>query len=219
MARKRMAKPEEIETALREALRRLGDSLLTPGAPRAIEARLIQLQAEYRMWAHFLTLLKTAPKKQLGAWIAADLNKMRAEQQQAKLTVEDLENVMRFFQAIADTVEGKEVQVQNGEAFFKTMQRLARPSTPTLRRFKPAFEQAFREQIGASQRGEVITAQALAQALTRYEYKRNPESAIRAMQRGISRVRAEHERCLRESIDSPFFEGEPQNAQLKRSRT
>jgi hypothetical protein len=186
MARKRFATPEEIEKAFTEGLQRICDLLLSRRGLEALEKQLLRKEEEYQLLANWLALRKSMSKKKLRALLVPDTKKIRAKSQQARITVEDLQNLAKPFTDAADIMEGKTDQTTNAHALFQTLFRLTRPAMPKVQRFKPAFENAFRIQDEAQRSGNVVHANALARTLTPYEFKHNPESATRAMQRGIS---------------------------------
>lgn len=212
MARKRMAKAEEIATMAEASIVRFFDALMSPGADASIHAWIAQLQHDLAVGAYWLDLRKK-PKKEVQAIRNAYLTKVREHAGKEKFIAEDLETLAQQLGAIADMLEGKGVTYSDREATFTMLKRLTRePPPPAARRFKAAFEKAFYRQSQPKRSGRSLTAVALAEELTPYEYERNPESAVRAMQRGIATVRAEHERCLREGIQSPFCKNEHGNS-------
>jgi hypothetical protein len=219
MARKRFATPEEFELAFTEALQRICDLLLSRRGPEAMKKQLLRLEEQYQLLANLLAIRKSMPRRKLRALLVPDTNRIRAESQQARINVEDLQNLVKPLTDVAVILEGKATQLTNLPDLLGTLSRLTQPAMPKVQRFKPAFENAFRIQDEAQRSGNVVHANELARTLTRYEFKRNPESATRAMQRGISRVREEHRRCLKEGLDSPFISPEHQNSRLERSRT
>src|SRR5579872_3382394 len=95
MARKRFATPEEFEKAFTVALQRICDLLLSRRGPEAIKKQLLRLEEEYQLLADLLAIRKSMPRKQLRALLIPDTNKIRAESQQARISVEDLQNLVK----------------------------------------------------------------------------------------------------------------------------
>ena len=119
------------------------------------------------------------------------------------MRVEDLEQIRQMFDGMIATLAGQSIEVDNPDLFVEALTRAARPTPP--KRFKPAFEEAFKRRKRAEERGKSIPVKDLAQELTSYEYKRNPESAIRSMQRGIARIEAEHQQYVVQGQPSPYL--------------
>ena len=199
MARPRKAKSEEIERRCGAALQRILAAVRSPKAHPAVKNLKKHLVAVQKR-----TGLSKVPLRTL---LVPDKRKIREQSKTTNVTTQELEALVGPLEWIADIAEGKPItRPERPEIWFTTLARLSqRPAAAPAQRFKSAFEEAFRLRTEAARSGNVITAAKLAQRLTRYEFKRNPESAVRAMQRGVARVREEHERCVEQGVKSPFL--------------
>ena len=202
MPRKKKAKPEEIAAEFVAGLERIREALLKPGAPKAIEARIAQLEDELQLWED---LLETHPRQQLQDQFHVDMGQVLEQCGELSLRFEDLVQIRYGFAEMARALSGEPGHPMNPSAFVNMVVRAGQPPTQKVSRFKPAFQEAFRRQEQAKKEGKSISARDLAKELTPYEYKHNPASAIRSMQSGIKRVAREHDRCRKLGIPSPFL--------------
>ena len=132
-----------------------------------------------------------------------DVSQLSQASQELSVRVEDLDQIKQLFDALTAAFLGQPAEIENPSRLLDVLTRSSKPASP--KRFKPAFEQAFRRVKEAQKIGKSIPAKDLAQDLTPYEYNHTPESAIRSMQKGIARVEREHQSCVRQEIPSPFL--------------
>lgn len=228
--RKRLAKREEVAKVLDAFYQQFWDAMFSPRAPHAIREIIASRQEECRSWRRILRELKksTANKRVLREQKLNEMRRLERKHgpgfvftdmklefsiglllQKRKLTVNELNLVSHYLRDIARAIAagGKPPQSQSQQAggLFKMFERLTRIPKDRVQRFRPEFEEAFYLQEKAKERGERIAATDLARKLTKYEFRRSETSAFRGMQRGIGRVRAEHQRLIQLGIKSPFL--------------
>lgn len=209
MPRKRSATLLEIRSALAEITSALQDALLAKGARKSIRRRLHQLEQEHAEWTNRLYLIEKYSPTEIMKLVEKDRRRHRkqaAELVGSQITVEQLAAMTRYFGSVADTIAGRNIEATDFADLVPKLISLATPRPFQPKRFLPKYQEAFRRRKEAEVHGRCIPVKELCQELAWYEYKRNPESCIRSMQRGIRRVEAEHARCLDHGIASPFMD-------------
>lgn len=206
--RKRNATLPEISDTVSRIRRMLQDAILAKGARRTIQRRLRGLQSEYATWIAVLRLLHTHTDAEIAKMFAdkRQLNRIIAQVFEGRPTVEQLSAFERLCEKVADTMAGRTPERQDLPELTSKLIQFLTPRAVRAKRFSEKFERAFQLRKEAERDGRYIPVKELCQQLAPYEYKKNPESCIRSMQRGIRRVEAEHARCLEHGIASPFFD-------------
>lgn len=208
MARSRVATKAEVQRTVVEGVERVRDALFKPGASKALERRLKHLDQEYKFWSALFILRKTQTKKQLRETLKGDPVALAAWCEGSTFTVDDLAGLAGYWDLVADAVSGKPMSVDSlpAQVVRFLLRIMIRPTTPRIRRYKYAFEEAFRRQTQAQAKGEEPpTAASLAKELMSAQYDRDSFTTLRAMQRGIGRVKQAHKRCVELGIPSPFL--------------
>ena len=150
--------------------------------------------------------------------------------QKRKLTVNELNLVSYYLCDIAELSQLAESFLnrnRNRLAGFSRCLSVLPNSKGSSATVQAEFEEAFYLQEKAKERGERIAATDLARKLTKYEFRCSETSAFRGMQRGIGRVRVEHQRLIQLGIKSPFLaprtaesgRNTPRRADRRNSRT
>jgi len=148
-------------------------------------------------------------RKELKKLFTPDSSRVAEMCRGLRLTVRDVRALSEIFRAFAAAVSSKKPELS--VSVLNLLTRLAEPRQPQMRKLKNVYVEAFRQLTEAQARGRAVTAAALARKLMPAAYDKNPESAVRSMQRGLARVRREHIRAIQLGIPSPYVRGDRQN--------
>jgi hypothetical protein len=166
-----------------------------------------QITEEYRLWHGILALLRSKRQHELAEVLTRDVDRTAAKHSDMRIRKDDLATLGQFLRIPADIISGEHVAPPPPPGFFRSVARLVESKPAVPRRLKPEYLEAYRRKQAARAQGRNLTAETLARELLPKRYERNPESAIRSMQRGLKRVE------LRTKTSAHFSDGEPQNSQ------
>ena len=203
---------EEVTKTTTESLQGILDALLLKGSIRDLRKDLQIVAEQHALLVWALEVRKTFSKRDLKKFTRLDPERIRLEcEAQPRMTVAELEAIGQTSLGLRAVLGGAPVEIdkKNLELVWRSLTRPRQGWKPKV--LKAEFVQAFCIRMKARRQGKVVTAESLAQLLMPYQYRQNPESAIRSMQRGLRRVEEEHKRCEREGVPSPVPPDERQN--------
>lgn len=219
MPRKKQAKGHQLVAQFEQSsgLERL---YVSPDGPMMVRAIIEGHRAQIVFCEKWLRWLETTSKRQRRQALNEMKNEIIAQvPANSKLPIleEHLLAVSQVLQGVFSTMGIAGTPPRDQKAARELISYMLQQDH-TVKRFKEAFEKGFAIRASAP-KGKAATLVALAQQLTPHEYRTNPDAALRSMQRGVKRVKREHEQCLSLGIPSPFLsnsiEPKPSNRHSK----
>lgn len=203
VSRSKSATPEEIQGVISRGLARIRDALSLQRANKSIQSRMAQLAWEWHFWNRVLHLKKTKSRKEFRELFTPAPADVAEFCRGPSLTVADLGEISQLLQAVETTISSRKPGLS--VSLLRFVIRRAEAPQPRARKLKDVYVEGFRRRVAARGERKLVTASALARQLTPAQYEKNPDTATRNMQRGLARVRREHDRCVKLGIPSPFL--------------
>ena len=206
MARKRRARPDEVENTFRELGEQYVEALLRKSTQRAIRHRIQGLTLDVQYWRELLNFLSHTPKKEIREQLRYTPKAFAAwGRKLSPLTEDQLMTLrVRTEEAILE-ISGRNIPKNqiSRDGTIDLLSAWSREQAPKIPTIKKEYLDAFREREEAAARNEAITGKELAQRFIPDRHKTNPESAIRSMLQALQRIATEHRRLARFRIHWP----------------
>lgn len=206
MPRGRIASPQEVQAAVLNALAELREALVSPKAPKVLERWLNQIAWEWWFWHRVLELRRTLPRSKFVEIFTPNADHIARECGATKVTQADLAVFTQTMRLVASAISAGHVPATPPAFMRQVSHFFSRQAYATLahpRRPKSIYINAYVLRAQARAEGRPLTAAMLAERLTSDAYHRNPENAIRNMQRGLKRAEREYQRCAELGIPLP----------------
>ena len=205
MARKKLARNQDLERTIKASIRDVVNVLFSEDGPKVLSRGITYFEQQAMLWTSMRDWLATTPRKKVERWVNERLEFATLTSRNTGILEEDLIGIKEALSGVACVLSTGLPPTGNQKAARILFKHLLDQRDFQPRRFKPQFEEAFRIRHKAEQSDKLVTILDLTQRLTPYEFRKNPEAALRSMERGIRRVRVEHERCVALGLPSPFL--------------
>jgi hypothetical protein len=205
MARKKLARNQDLESTIRTSIQDVAKILLSEDGPTVLSRWIAFFEQQAAFWTSFRDWLTTTPRNEVERGFEERLGLPVQNTRLTGVLEEDLPGVAETLRGVTTVFHTGLAPTGDQKASRALVRHLMSRDEFKPRRFKKEFEKAFMLRYRMGQNGKRVTIATLTQQLTPYEYKLNPDAALRSMQRGIKRVRAQHERCVALGVQSPFL--------------
>ena len=202
MARKRKTRPQQVEQAVESGLTDLENLLLSSDAPAVLEKWIEHHRTHQVILTALLEWLRITPFEEAKEAFAQ--HKKQLVSQTAGMTIleEDLLALSQLMRGIVNTIgSGLGESPDNTSARVFVNRLLSKEPAPP--RIRAVFAEAYQIRRAAESQGKRVTIRELTEKLSPYEYGKDPDNAIRNMERGIKRAERVSQLCVKLGIPFP----------------
>ena len=202
MARKRKARPQQVEQAVESGLTDLENLLLSSDAPAVLEKWIEHHRTHQVILTALLEWLRITPFEEAKEAFAQRKKQLISQTAGMTILEEDLLALSQLMRGIVNTIgSGLGESPDNTSARVFVNRLLSKEPAPP--RIRAVFAEAYQIRRAAESQGKRVTIRELTEKLSPYEYGKDPDNAIRNMERGIKRAERVSQLCVKLGIPFP----------------
>jgi hypothetical protein len=202
MARKRKARPQQVEQAVENALSDLENLLLSSNAAPVLENWIAYHRDKQAFYTALLEWLRITPFEEVKEAFAQQKKQLVSGSTGMPILEEDLPAFSQLLKATVNTIGTGSVDSPDNKSLRVFVNRLI-SKEPARPRIRAEFVEAYQIRRAAQSKGKRVTIRELTEKLIPYEYGKDSDNALRNMERGIKRAEEVFQLCVKLGIPFP----------------